>query len=242
MSTFYSEMVCCPHCGTQVLQSVAHSINAKRSPHYKQAILAGQFQRYACSTCGQDYIVDKALIYFDDQDKIWIGMFSAAQERDWQRYENEPMQAYHFACGAAAPSVAQAIGQDMKIRTVFGLSALREKILCCQAGMDDTILEILKFRLALSGDRFVLEPSLRLRLLEICHPDLIFQVESATYTAPQTIAVDGQLYETLMQELELWASLRQQIDRSPYRDMGKLLSPERWQVEVSARNRRAWYD
>ncbi|MEB3294692.1 MAG: CpXC domain-containing protein [Synechococcales bacterium] len=234
MSTFYSELVCCPHCGSQVLQNVAHSINAKRSPHYKQAILAGQFQRYPCSNCGQDYLVDKALIYFDDQDKIWIGMFSATQEYNWQQYEHEPMQAYQFACGATAPPIAQAIGQDMKIRTVFGLSALREKILCFQAGIDDTVLELLKFRLALSGDRFALEPRLRLRLLEINPPDVIFQVESPA-AAIQTIAVDWQLYETLTQELELWAALRQKIESSPYRDMGKLLSSERWQVEVAAR-------
>lgn len=47
----------------------------------------------------------------------------------------------------AAPIVQQEMAPRMKQRVIFGLAALREKIVCFDAGVDDRLVEALKLQL-----------------------------------------------------------------------------------------------
>lgn len=226
MSTFSQELVSCPHCGLQVICSVAYSINASRSPQYKASIVEETFQAHCCSSCKHEYTIESQFIYVDHVEKIWIGVLPEKEANNWKQLENSSLSAFEKACGTHSPPVAQEIGKGMVIRTVFGLQALREKILCFQSGINDTLLEALKFRLAISSDLLNFDPSLTIRLFEISDSELIFLVlgeQATSQSSIEKICVDKQLYTDIMSNQLLWQNFIDRISNSPYHDIGKLL-------------------
>jgi hypothetical protein len=226
MSTFFAEIVKCPYCGEAAERSVAHSINATRSPQYRDAILRGEFQNYTCSKCGQDYLVDRPFIYLDYKTKDWIGVLPLNEEKEWQQWEQAPINAYKFACGANAPVVAQSIGEGMKIRTVFGLIALREKLLCLQARLDDVLLELLKFHLMLRSERFVLTEVARPRLIETDNSTLMFMtpiVAEGSELKYEIVSIDRQAYEEVVNNQEPWLAFIKELSNNSYVDLGRLI-------------------
>lgn len=225
MSTFFAEIVNCPHCGEATEQSVAHSINATRSPQYHKAILRGEFQHYTCLKCGKDYLVDRPFIYLDYQTKNWIGVLPLSEEKGWQQWEQTSLNAYKSACGANAPAVAQSIGEGMKIRTVFGLIALREKLLCLQAGLDDVLLELLKFNLMLMSESFVLTEAVP-RLIETDTSTLMFMtpiVAECSELMYEIVSINRQAYEEVANNQEPWRAFMKELTGGPYVDLGRII-------------------
>jgi hypothetical protein len=148
------------------------------------------------------------------------------QEPAWQELETEPVRAFERACGANAPAIAQGAGKGMKIRTVFGLLALREKLICFEAGLDDVVLELLKFRLMLAPDGFALIGNAHPRLIDLNQDRLVFAAPiDQTEPTPQyeLVSCPQQAYDDIASDHEFRASLEASLNGSPYVDCGKLL-------------------
>lgn len=236
MSTLYPEYIYCPHCNHAQELPIARSINGRRSPQYREAILEGTFQTFLCGACQKSYQVDKPFIYIDDHRQDWIGVFPLTTESDWHDLEQIPRHAFEAACGANTPVIAQKIGQGMKIRTVFGLTALREKILCFQAGLDDKFLELLKFRLMFLPQGFALTATHRPRLTGFDETHLHFIAPVAVSNTEldsdandgvelQSIHIDRQAYTEIVAESSHWSNFLNQFHESLYVDLGRLLIP-----------------
>ncbi len=146
MSTFAPMTLECPHCGRSSEAEIARSVHAGRAPQHRAAILDGSFQRFTCDGCGECFEIDEPFIYIDPDRRDWIGVFPRAEEADWRELEEAPLRAHALACGPAAPSLARELGAQMRVRAVFGLAALREKLVCAAAGLDDVALERAKLR------------------------------------------------------------------------------------------------
>ena len=145
MSIFRPVVVTCPSCGDVQARRLAHSVNAERSPALREAILAGALHRFSCEACGQGFEANQPFSYLDMPRKHWFGVYGAEDEGGWVGLEPHPREAYVTACGPQAPGFLQEMTQDMKIRLVFGISALQEKLVCHDASIDDVLLEVFKY-------------------------------------------------------------------------------------------------
>jgi hypothetical protein len=229
VSTFVKLDVACPACGVVADRMVATSINASRSPEWRETILAGRFQRFACVSADCDEVVTPLLPfpYIDFHRKQYIGVFPTASEAEWWKHEREPEGAFERNLGRLAPPIAQPIGEGMAVRTVFGLTALREKILVLDAGLDDAIVEVLKLRLLVGRDDLSSDPEDRPRFVGVDGDLLEFRATRPAdagardvykLTVPRSdldaVATDDDL-------LPILDALR----AGPYRDCGRLLVP-----------------
>lgn len=229
MSTFYDQEVACPACQQVAVHTVAHSINASRAPHMRQAIVDGTFQRVRCESCAAIFTIEWPFLYIDFDRKHWFGVFSEIDEPRFAELEDEPAEAYELCAGKDAPEAARAEAASMRVRTVFGFEALREKLLCMDAGLDDVSLELCKLALLSQVDadagaeREDATAGLRLRLESLTAGELQFRPY-----------LDGQMGEEIIslarsQYLDLhWrtadSSLRRAFAGRPFIDVQRLTS------------------
>ncbi len=217
MSTFEDREVRCPHCGEREVRSVAVSLNAPRRRDLERAIVEGQFQLAACSHCGQFFGVDDPMILMDFDRGFWIGMFPARWESGWKRVEREPLDAWRRSMVENAPPVVRSWGKDFRVRSVFGLPALRDKLLCFLAGIDDRFLELLKLKL-MRGP-LTLHPAARPRLIDVDTRMLTFEIPRDD----KQIVVDRQALEDIQLDPLGWAKALDEVSRGPYVDVGRIL-------------------
>lgn len=227
MSTFVGINVACPVCGTVTRREVATSINASRSPEWRDVILEGAFQRFTCPSCGDTAVPMLPFPYIDFDRKQYIGVFPTADEADWWEHEQEPADAFERNLGQFAPAVARPIGADMHVRTVFGIDALREKILVLDAGLDDAVLEALKLRLLVARDDLSSALDDRPRLIAATDETLEFIVLAPSAESDRDLyqlSVPRADYDLVAHDRELRA-LVEALAAGPYRDAGRLLEP-----------------
>lgn len=225
VSTFVQVEVPCPSCGETTTRVVATSINATRTPEWRDVILEGSFQRSACSTCGEYATPLIAFPYIDFDRKQYIGVFPVSDEHRWPELEHEPEHAFVRNLGGLAPPIARPIGAGFEVRTVFGLGALREKIVALSGSIDDAALEVLKLRLLVSRDDLSASLDARPRLVEIDPAHLRFQIhvevsddESDLYRLD--VPMDD--YLAIAGDPSL-APIMDEIRAGPYRDCARML-------------------
>ena len=57
------------------------------------------------------------------------------------------MDAFEVSYGAGSPPFGRELGTRLKCRIIFGWEAVREKLFCREAGLEDDCLELLKIGL-----------------------------------------------------------------------------------------------
>lgn len=221
MSTFTHRTRACRECGKDNEHTVAVSLNGDRMPELREQILAGTFQRFRCSECGATMHVEDAMVYLDFQRKEWMTCFPSARETEWHRLELEPLEDWKEAMVTHAAPIARAMSAGFKIRAVFGFDALREKLLCFEHGLEDSLLEALKFDLVRGLPGIPFEPTRRVRLYAVDDDALWFGVSGTarTFSTPREL-----LTEYVMEPLE-WLSLTERLRRGPYVDLGRIMLP-----------------
>src|SRR5687767_13167351 len=104
MSIFSEKPVPCPHCGDVQRRSIAVSVNgSRRGGTLRKAILADEFQRFACDVCGEVFEVDAPFIYLDFDRKQWIGVYPRTWIKRWREVEVEPEAAFRRNVLESAP-------------------------------------------------------------------------------------------------------------------------------------------
>ena len=144
MSLFHSASLNCPKCGTTANVERTASVNADRRPDLRDAIKDGTFQAIQCEKCGMPLRLPPHLTYLDVGRGSWILVEPPSLLEQWPEVEDEVFDVYAHAFGDEAPQIAQEIGEGLRPRLVFGWTALREKLICEDLGLDDTTLELLK--------------------------------------------------------------------------------------------------
>ncbi len=95
-----------------------------------------------CAACGATGALEAELLYTNIEKKYWIVMLSSYEEPRWREHEARVKLAFEQHCRLAGVSATQA--GALAVRVVFGLAALREKVLCFDAGVDEAAIEALK--------------------------------------------------------------------------------------------------
>lgn len=140
MSTYEQTTIHCVHCRAEIVCSMLVGMHITRLPEVRTAILNDDFQKVSCPKCDFVNIVEKPSILTDFERKHYIGI-ETSQTENWKDKVKNHRLAFEqtFLWG---PPIAQEMGRSMITRVVFGLRALREKLILWDAGYDDRIIEI----------------------------------------------------------------------------------------------------
>lgn len=255
MARFDDRALTCPHCQHVAVRTVAVSVDADHGKAQIQEILDGTFQRYSCESCGKKYRADGPLAYLDFDEKRWVGVFPEPDERRWWKLEREPAVAFERNMLEYAPPMVRDWAPGFEIRAVFGLEALREKLVAWAAKIDDRILEAYKLSLLRSMGPYELGPQARPRLRGVRQGAdggqlLDFEVPRLVESAGAgegggggkewkvaKIPIERRELDRVASNREEWAAVIEAIAAGPYVDLGRLFIPQPDPEEEKARER-----
>jgi hypothetical protein len=226
MSRFQTQTFPCPKCQEPVEFGLAASVNADRRPDFRLAILDGSFQRGTCSACSYSFRVEPELTYMDAGRRQWILVKTAQDVTDWITLEKTALQTLDLAYGPHAGAAAREIGRGLQARITFGWAALREKILCCEHGLDDITLEQMKLSLTTGLDSSPISDDVELRLDKVEGDHLLMAWIQASSERPvETIEVPRALYDEIAADTQGWKDVRADLMAGPFVDLQRLLIP-----------------
>ncbi|HEY5948909.1 MAG TPA: CpXC domain-containing protein [Kofleriaceae bacterium] len=152
MSTWFDEAVTCPACGVEQTARLARGIHVSRAPEAREQVFDRTFHRVKCTACSVRFVAKRPLVYTDMDRKHWIQVALADERPRWPELESLTDQVFERAF-TGSPLV-EAQRDSFKVRLVFGIEELREKLVIWRAGFDDAIVEVVKLRM------FAVEPGL----------------------------------------------------------------------------------
>lgn len=173
MSTFIPSRIVC-RCGHGYDVEVANGLHISLRPDLRQQILDGTFHRFHCPACGMTTMVDALLSFTDFPRRQWFTVAPSTGmpwRRRWLAIARDSFQATMVN---NAPEMVAGWGREMTRRLMFGLAALREKLVIGDAGLDDRVVELLKIQLVrdlrdtLSSDHYF-------HLVAVAGDDLVFE-------------------------------------------------------------------
>ncbi|HYQ42443.1 MAG TPA: CpXC domain-containing protein [Polyangiaceae bacterium] len=167
MAVFRQHTVSCA-CGEVFKVALADSINVKRSPSARDAILRGELHRSRCPRCKQLMAIEKPFYYTDLSRNDLFKVLPRGERHTWTRASRQ--------LDAAASLVPEGLSRgSRRLRVVFGLDELREKLVAEDAGFDDRVVELLKVLVVYEHPVLIRRPRLRLTLESIGKRQLQFQ-------------------------------------------------------------------
>lgn len=225
MSLFDSIEIACPACGRSTEIAAVKSINADRRPDLRTAVLEDCLQRLTCAGCGAAVRLEPQLLYLSLQDGLWIIAQSIADLPSWPAASHEARALFERNFGAAAPGSAGEIGRRLTPRLVFGWPALREKLVCRGAGLDDAVVELAKALLLFSEPAMPAADGTELRLTEAAEDTLRFAwIEQRTGLIREFLTMPRVLLEEVGAD-PAWRETGQKLRGWPFVDLQKLLLP-----------------
>lgn len=168
MSIFKVKTLQCPRCGAQEVRNVLTSLDLRYEPDRREEILSARFQRFSCGTCSHEYRYEGPFSYSNLPEREFLLVYPPSWEESWRALEAETLASFERSRREAEPSFASAEHGAYFVRLVFGMEALREKLLCRRAGIDDVYLEALKVDVLRGmAEELPPDPRRRPRLLEV---------------------------------------------------------------------------
>ncbi len=148
MSTWTTREIACG-CGERFAARIAVGAHVGRAPQVRTAILDRTFHRFVCR-CGKTTAVDVPLEYFDVDRGHLILVGAVADHAAWRAFEHQLEATLLRALQWGSPLASDLVGR-LAPRVVFGLEALREKLVLADAGLSDGLIECVKLR-AIAND------------------------------------------------------------------------------------------
>jgi len=166
----------CPACGVSADHEVAVSLNGERSPEWRATIVQETFQLVTCRACTRRFIIDDPFMYVDFARKHWIGVYPRAWISHRDRLEAQPGAAFASEMqGPHTPAVLREVAAGFRIRAVFGLAALAEKLRCFDDGLDDAALALYQLAI-MRANRLPLLPEEVPRYMGLDGEALVFRL------------------------------------------------------------------
>jgi len=224
MSINALQTVQCPACDAEVSVDVCFSVNGGRHPHFRAAIIGGTYQRHTCPNCQRSFRLEPDLTYFDAGRAQWIITRPPSEVDGWDEVEAAAAEIFAKAFGPETPPAAQRLGEQLKVRVAFGWPALREKIVCAEAGLDDVVLELCKLAIVRNLDGAPLADGVELRLLGVRDGTMAFVwLDPVTEAVVESLEVPRSLYDDIAAAEDDWAPLKSALQSGPFVDIDRLL-------------------
>jgi hypothetical protein len=127
----------CPKCGAEAEVRLYDSINVVEDPQLREDLMANRLNAVTCPACSFQYRVDKPLLYVDPARKfaVWWtpegGADPAKADDEYRRMQT---------------SIQEAPGRlDLKLHLVHERVELVERIFLLEAGLDERLVEYVKY-------------------------------------------------------------------------------------------------
>lgn len=155
MSTLYASQIECAGCGEPLSVRLADSLNANRMPEARRWVLERSLLTVSCGECGQRTTAVKPLLYTDFERGLWIQVMPEQDRPGFEPLERDVRAGFAAAFDTGTfPRFVQILGARLQPRVAFGYEELREKVVAADAGLLDTLVEVLKLEL------FVVNPEI----------------------------------------------------------------------------------
>ena len=225
MSVFRPRKLVCPACKGPVDFQTVFSVNADRRSDLRDAIIDGSFQRETCPKCGRAFRLEPEFIYFNLDRRQWILVRPFGAREQFADLERQARALYDTAFGDNAPPDLREETAAIRPRVVFGWAALREKLVCAQAGLDDAVLELVKLATIRGLDNTPFRDDTELRLVGVEGEELVLAwIRAVPEDLVETLRVPRELYDGIAADAEGWGALRAELDANYFVDLSRLLS------------------
>ena len=196
MSVWYAQDLVCGHCHHAFSMTLAKGIHARRVPEVREQILSGELHYIRCPSCNAIVDAHRDIAYTDFARYHWVQVSTPASLADWADVERYALGLFDRHMVGGPPAVAE-LAKRFRVRVVFDLDELREKLAIWDADLDDAPIECVKLR-CLAERASILTPERRIRLRAI-EPDALVmaaverehpRVDVARWTVPRAILDD----------------------------------------------------
>jgi hypothetical protein len=148
MSKFEPARLSCV-CGTEFEVMAADSLHITNLPEVRAKIVDGGFHVFGCPSCGARVQLDKLLAYTDFDRWEWFTVFPETALADWRGAVAFAEASFHTTVEDRSAPLVKTWAPKLRarMRAIFGVQALREKLLVLDAGLDDRTIEALKLQI-----------------------------------------------------------------------------------------------
>jgi hypothetical protein len=203
-----STIVRCPACHAEVEVALTYSIEPG-TQDFKR-LFEGKLNQANCASCSTGFAVSTPLVYRDDAGGLLVYQMPLDDQSSWQDVEQQVEEL--------ADGIFKDLDEELKpdCRVTFHRRNFIEKIASFAAGLDDRLLEYIKYQLYNRED----EPVDRVRyelLLDFSHGDeqrlvfLLFNRE--TGDASNAAYIPMATYEDLEDAFQNDTGLAEELDR-----------------------------
>lgn len=148
MSTFLPATAGCPRCGHRFDVEMPLGLHAERVPALRDDILAGRLQRFTCPRCTHAVRTEPSLLYTDFDRRHWL-VAVPHHALAWRgALAAQITGQFDTHMRHNCPAMVAEWADDFTVRLVFGYEGLRDKLVAFDAGLDDRLVEVLKWTLA----------------------------------------------------------------------------------------------
>ena len=173
MSNWVNEELVCRRCQASITARRASTINVGRHPATRGQILDGSFHRVTCSACGHVAQLDARMLFSDFARGEFVEVRPVAETSSWS--EHALATTAVFADGLVQARAVGVVG-DTRVRLVYGLAGLADKLRAWDAGFDDRVIELAKLALVLE---LAGSPPTAIHLSSVLPDELQFAVTTA---------------------------------------------------------------
>jgi hypothetical protein len=129
----------CPQCRHEQTVELYDSMNVSQQPELKQALFENRLNRVVCEDCNANFRIDKPLLYHDADRNIlihWMPDVGITRDEILDEFDK------------SMEELRVALPDDMeppRVRLVFDRVELVELIFMMEAGMDERVVEYIKY-------------------------------------------------------------------------------------------------
>jgi hypothetical protein len=146
MSIFHLQTIACPSCGGEISVKMVDSANPTRHPQFRAQLLDGTFGRAACPSCGAAHDLERSVVWTDLPNRFCACVLPGAARENWPTVEEVTRRTLGRVLRDEGPDAVRRWGRGVRLRVVFSLVELREKVLCADNSVDDGVVECLKLQ------------------------------------------------------------------------------------------------
>ena len=133
MSQKRTEEITCPKCGAKGPFTVWDSVNVEDSPSLRGQLMDESIFVWTCPDCGHTVYVTFSTLYHDSTNQFLLFFDHKTGDKD---IEDSP-----FPDGEAF----EQFNKTYRLRFVHGINNLKEKIFIFEEGLNDIVIELLKY-------------------------------------------------------------------------------------------------
>lgn len=174
MSLANTYTIRCPQCGHDQQVELYDSINVAQNPELKTALLENRLNRVQCESCDSDFRVDKPVLYHDADRNIlihWMPDTSCTRDEILDEFD-DAMEELRVSLPADA--------EPPRVRLVFTRVELVELMFMIEAGMEERVVEHIKYTVHMQNPKRLppAEKQLLLNVQDSTADELLFAVRN----------------------------------------------------------------